>query len=107
MLVGIPLETGQKQYTVDYKLETYLKIARLYLEDEDPTQGEAYINRAAQLQTQTKNSHLQVIYKVRRETSSSGNWGSSITIHHHFIIKHHSISTICTAHFLCYCSWKI
>jgi COP9 signalosome complex subunit 4 len=23
VLVGIPLETGQKQYTVDYKLETY------------------------------------------------------------------------------------
>ena len=45
VLVGIPLETGQKQYTVAYKLETYLKIARLYLEDEDPVQGEAYINR--------------------------------------------------------------
>ena len=64
VLVGIPLETGQKQYTVDYKLETYLKIARLYLEDDDPTQGEAYINRAAQLQTQTKNAQLQVVYKV-------------------------------------------
>lgn len=64
VLVGIPLETGQKQYALDYKLETYLKIARLYLEDEDPVQGEAYINRAAQLQTQTRNDHLQVIYKV-------------------------------------------
>ena len=64
MLVGIPLETGQKQYSVDYKLETYLKIARLYLEDEDPVQGEAYINRAAILLTQTKNDGLQIIYKV-------------------------------------------
>ena len=64
VLVGIPLETGQKQYTVSYKLETYLKIARLYLEDEDPVQGEAFINRAAQLQTQTKDEHLQIIYKV-------------------------------------------
>ncbi len=26
--MGIPLETGQKQYSVDYKLETYLKISR-------------------------------------------------------------------------------
>lgn len=66
VLVGIPLETGQKQYTVDYRLETYLKIARLYLEDEDPVQGEAYINRAAQLQTQTRNDHLQIIYKVHK-----------------------------------------
>jgi len=64
VLVGIPLETGQKQYTVDFKLETYLKIARLYLEDEDPVQGEAYINRAAQLQTQTKDENLLIIYKV-------------------------------------------
>ncbi len=65
MLVGIPLETGQKQYSVDYKLETYLKIARLYLEDEDPVQGEAYINRAAQLQTQTKNQTLTVTFLQR------------------------------------------
>lgn len=50
VLVGIPLETGQKQYTVDYKLETYLKIARLYLEDDDPVQAEAFINRASLLQ---------------------------------------------------------
>jgi len=64
VLVGIPLETGQKQYSVDYKLETYLKIARLYLEDEDPVQGEAYINRAAQLQTQTEDGRLQILYKV-------------------------------------------
>ena len=67
VLVGIPLETGQKQYTVAYKLETYLRIARLYLEDEDPVQGEAFINRAAQLQTQTKNERLQIIYKVLKE----------------------------------------
>ena len=31
VLVGIPLETGQKQYTVDFKLETYLKIARYFI----------------------------------------------------------------------------
>ncbi|XP_040583894.1 COP9 signalosome complex subunit 4 [Lepeophtheirus salmonis] len=64
VLVGIPLESGQKHYPVDYKLETYLKIARLFLEDEDHVQGEAYINRAAQLQTQTENPHLIIIYKV-------------------------------------------
>ena len=31
VLVGILLETGQKQYTVDFKLETYLKIARYFM----------------------------------------------------------------------------
>lgn len=64
VLVGIPLETGQKQYTIDYKLETYLKIARLYLEDDDPVQAEAFINRASLLQAESKNEQLQVYYKV-------------------------------------------
>merc|ERR1712012_259750 len=39
VLVRIPLETGQKQYSAEFKLETYLKIARLYLEDEDSVQA--------------------------------------------------------------------
>ncbi|KAF6213435.1 hypothetical protein GE061_011154 [Apolygus lucorum] len=64
VLVGIPLETGQKQYTVDYKLETYMKIARLYLEDDDPVQAEAYINRASLLQAESKDEQLQIYYKV-------------------------------------------
>lgn len=63
-LVGIPLETGQKQYSLDYKLETYLKIARLYLEDDDPVQAESFINRASLLQAESKNEQLQVYYKV-------------------------------------------
>lgn len=54
----------RRQYTVDYKLETYLKIARLYLEDDDPIQAEAYINRASLLQSETKRSELHVLYKV-------------------------------------------
>ncbi|GFS51169.1 COP9 signalosome complex subunit 4 [Nephila pilipes] len=64
VLVGIPLETGQKQYSVDYKLDTYLKIARLYLEDDDPVQAEAFINRASLLQAESKDEHLQIYYKV-------------------------------------------
>lgn len=91
--MGIPLETGQKyfffflllfelcfvftlqawnfikfihfrQYSVDYKLDTYLKIARLYLEDDDPVQAEAFINRASLLQAESKDEHLQIYYKV-------------------------------------------
>lgn len=64
VLSHIPLETGQRQYTVDYKLETYLKIARLYLEDEDVPQAESFINRASMLQAETKNESLGVMYKV-------------------------------------------
>lgn len=54
-----------RQYNVDYKLDTYLKIARLYLEDDDPVQAEAYINRASLLQNESSNEQLQIHYKVR------------------------------------------
>ncbi|XP_078487295.1 COP9 signalosome subunit 4 [Ciona intestinalis] len=64
MLVGIPVESGQKQYSLDYKLKTYLTIARLYLEDEDPVQAEMYINRASLLQNETADEQLQIHYKV-------------------------------------------
>ncbi|XP_011190651.1 COP9 signalosome complex subunit 4 [Zeugodacus cucurbitae] len=63
VLVGIPLETGQKQYPVGYKLKTYLKIASLYLKDDDSAQAEFYINRASLLQTETTDEELQVLYK--------------------------------------------
>lgn len=74
-----------RKYTVDYKLETYMKIARLYLEDDDPMLAESYINRASLLQvklfkksvifktiyclfcgfqTESKNEKLQICYKV-------------------------------------------
>lgn len=48
---------------MDYKLDTYLKIARLYLEDDDPVQAEAYINRASLLQV--NNSALYFILKAK------------------------------------------
>lgn len=64
ILVGIPLETAQKQYSNDYKLSTYLKIARLYLEDEDPVQAEMYINRASMLQAESTSEELQIMYKA-------------------------------------------
>lgn len=41
-----------------------MKIARLYLEDEDPVSAEGFINRASMLQAETKNENLQVMYKV-------------------------------------------
>ena len=62
-----------RQYSTDFKLETYLRIARLYLEDEDPVQAEAYINRASLLQNDTQDKELQVHYKVS-VTSVQGNF---------------------------------
>ena len=60
-----------RQYTQDYKLRTYLKIARLYLEDEDPVQAEAYINRASMLQADSGDEQLQIHYKVCNHLAKS------------------------------------
>lgn len=48
----------------DYKLKTYLRIARLYLEDDDPVQAEVFINRASLLQNDTRDEELQILYRV-------------------------------------------
>lgn len=41
-----------------------MKIARLYLEDDDPVNAEAFINRASHLQADTQDEQLQIYYKV-------------------------------------------
>lgn len=41
-----------------------MKIARLYLEDEDAAMAESFINRASMLNAETKNENLQIFYKV-------------------------------------------
>ena len=46
-------------------MEIYLKIAQLYLEEQNHVSAEAYINRAALLQSEAKKKELQTIYKVR------------------------------------------
>ncbi|XP_075260586.1 COP9 signalosome complex subunit 4-like [Convolutriloba macropyga] len=63
ILVGIKFD-GQKKYTSEYKMETYLKIARLYLEDDDPVEAESYINRSGLLCHDVKNEKLNILYKV-------------------------------------------
>lgn len=41
-----------------------MKIARLYLQEDDSVQAEAFINRASLLQAETKSQTLQVLYKA-------------------------------------------
>jgi COP9 signalosome complex subunit 4 len=82
ILCGIPLESAQKYHNLflfeniifdfiirplssDYKLTTYLRIARLYLEDDDPVQAEVFINRASLVQNETREEQLQILYRVR------------------------------------------
>ncbi|TPX46898.1 hypothetical protein SeMB42_g03530 [Synchytrium endobioticum] len=47
VLQGIPLDSGHRVVSDEYKLNIYLKIGRLFLEDDDAVSAEAYLNRAA------------------------------------------------------------
>ena len=76
MTFSLPLA---RQYNVDYKLDTYLKIARLYLEDDDPVQAEAYINRASLLQNESTNEQLQIHYKVPANLPAT-RWGGVVPV---------------------------
>ena len=59
VLQGIPLDSGQRAISDDYKLEIYIKIVRLLLEDDDPVGAETTFKRAALLIHGTKNKELQ------------------------------------------------
>ncbi|KAJ6217108.1 hypothetical protein RDWZM_008265 [Blomia tropicalis] len=64
ILIGIPLLTGQKEYSPEYRLETYLKIAKLYLRDGDVLNADNYTNRATLLTQEVTNEPLKVEYKM-------------------------------------------
>ena len=64
VLCGIPMDSGQKIYTAVFKMDVYLRIAKLYLEEGDHVSAEAYINRAGMLQSDVDRSDLHVIYKM-------------------------------------------
>ena len=51
-------------YSPSFKMEVYLRIARLYLEEADHVSAEAYINRAGMLQSEVQQNKLHVIYRV-------------------------------------------
>jgi len=64
ILVAIPLDSGQRFLSAESKVEIYVKIARLYLEDEESVQAESYINRAAELIHQVEDQSLKLAYKA-------------------------------------------
>lgn len=48
----------------NYKLAKYIRIAMLYLEDEDHINAEVYLKRAASLIGNSDNEEIQLQYKV-------------------------------------------
>jgi len=63
VLMEIPLESGYRNTSDDYKIKIYIHIVRLLLEDEDSVTAEAYLNRVALLISNTTDPNIQIHYK--------------------------------------------
>jgi len=64
ILIGIPLDGSGRVLEPEYKVNIYVKIAQLYLQDEESVQAESYINRASELIHQVKDESLKLRYKA-------------------------------------------
>jgi hypothetical protein len=45
LTIGIPLDSGHRPVSNDYRCRIYIHIVQLYLEDEDAVSADAYLNR--------------------------------------------------------------
>ncbi|CAN6482222.1 unnamed protein product [Victoria cruziana] len=64
MLSGIDLDSGIRMVDETYKLAKCVQIARLYLEDDDAVNAEAFINKASFLVSSSQHEALNLQYKV-------------------------------------------
>ncbi|GAA5990020.1 hypothetical protein JCM11641_000587 [Rhodosporidiobolus odoratus] len=62
VLIGIPLESGSCIDT--YKLRVYIRIVRLFLEEEDSTSADTYFNRASLLAHSATDLETQLQFKL-------------------------------------------
>lgn len=63
-LAAINLETGTRCRTPLQKAEKYVKIAELYLEDDDPVSADTFCTRAAMVMHEVNDIPLQLRFKV-------------------------------------------
>ncbi|XP_074272298.1 COP9 signalosome complex subunit 4 [Silene latifolia] len=64
MLSGIDLDSGMRGIDDAYKLSKCVQIARLYLEDDDAVNAEAFINKASFMVSNSKDEVLNLQYKL-------------------------------------------
>ncbi|WIA32078.1 hypothetical protein OEZ86_002929 [Tetradesmus obliquus] len=64
VLAGIDLDSGVRAVEPAYKLATHIKVAMLYLEDDDPVSAETYIKKASSLIAGSKDPVLELQYKT-------------------------------------------
>lgn len=63
-LQGISLESGQRVIGDDYKLKVYIRIIRCFLEEDDATSADTYLNRATLLIHSTQDPEILLHFKL-------------------------------------------
>ena len=69
ILQEIPLDSGHRAVSDDYKLRIYIHIVRLLLEDEDAVTADAYLNRAALILPNSKDPVIHLQFKASQASS--------------------------------------
>lgn len=64
MLQGIQLESSQRRITDDSKVRTWIRICRLFLEEDDTTSAETYLNRAKNLLYKVNDQELNLQFQL-------------------------------------------
>ena len=64
MLQGIQLESSQRKISDDSKVRTWIRICRLYLEEDDTTSAESYLNRAKNLLYKVEDHELNLMFQL-------------------------------------------
>ncbi|KAL8722619.1 MAG: hypothetical protein Q9225_000925 [Loekoesia sp. 1 TL-2023] len=64
VLQGIQLESSQRRIPDDHKVGIWIRICRLYLEEDDTTNAESYLNRAKNLRHKVSNPELVLGFQL-------------------------------------------
>ena len=64
MLQGIQLESSQRKISDDAKVRTWMRICRLYIEEDDTTSAESYLNRAKNLLYKVEDAELTLTFHL-------------------------------------------
>ncbi|KAI9681198.1 MAG: hypothetical protein M1817_002480 [Caeruleum heppii] len=64
VLQGIQLDSSQRPISDDDKIRTWIRIVRNYLEEDDTTNAETYLNRAKNLLYKCQDQELQLMFQL-------------------------------------------
>ena len=86
MLQGIQLDSSQRVISDDLKVKTWIRICRLFLEEDDTTNAEIYLNRAKNLVHRVKDDELNLQFQLSqaRILDSRRNFIEASQVYHSF-----------------------